>query len=361
MNGGGPLLRERRKQTDGKGFAGTNGAKLARLGPLLQQENRPPRRLWAFSLGAARGFSRVRRMHPEPHPLSPLEIPGFARFEPGLGGLTRLAITTPEAEAHVYLQGAHVTHFQPAGAAPVLFLSERSFFAAGKAIRGGVPVCFPWFAARAGEPAAPAHGFARTLLWEVESLALDGGQSVLAVLRLATNDATRAHWPHDFFLRLHLRVGSLLLMMLEVENTGGTPFQFEEALHTYFAVSDVREVAISGLENASYIDKTDGLKTKALSSEPLRFTAETDRVFSATRTTCVLADAGAKRRITVEKSGSATTVVWNPWNAKAVAMPDFGDDEWARMACIETANAGVDAVTLAPGAKHAMRAIISVA
>jgi glucose-6-phosphate 1-epimerase len=294
-----------------------------------------------------------------PDSLRSFEIPGLARFEPGAGGLTRLAVTTPISEAHIYLHGAHVTHFQPSGQAPVLFLSERSFFENGKPIRGGVPVCFPWFAARAGRPESPAHGFARTREWEVESLSVAGDQTVLAVLRLAADDATRAHWPHDFVLRHHIAIGAQLGMMLEVENVSGEPFQFEEALHSYFAVGDAREVRITGLENAGYLDKTDAFRPKTQGPEPLRFTGETDRTFENTRATCVLHDPRATRRITVEKSGSATTVVWNPWIAKAAAMPDFGDDEWPRMACIETANAGANAITLSPGAKHAMRAVIS--
>lgn len=292
--------------------------------------------------------------------LRALEIPNRARFEPGAGGLPRLVVTTPLAEAHVYLHGGHVTHFQPAGQAPVLFVSERSFFEKGKPIRGGVPVCFPWFGNRAGRPESPAHGFARTLEWEVESLSVDGEQTVLVVLRLGANDATRAHWPHEFVLRHHLVIGPQLVMMLEVENVSGEPFQFEAALHTYFAVSDAREVGITGLENAGYLDKADGLRAKAQGPEPLRFTAETDRTFENTRATCVLDDPRAARRIAVEKSGSATTVVWNPWIAKAAAMPDFGGDEWLRMACIETANAGANVVTLGPGEKHAMRAVIAV-
>ena len=291
--------------------------------------------------------------------LRAFELPDLARFEPGAGGLTRLAITTPLAEAHVCLHGAHVTHFQPAGQAPVLFVSGRSFFENGKPIRGGVPVCFPWFAARADRPESPAHGFARTMEWEVESLSVDGDQTVLAVLRLGASDATRAHWPHDFVLRHHIVIGRRLAMLLEVENVSGEPFQFEEALHTYFAVGDAREVSVTGLENAGYLDKTDAFRAKTQGAEPLRFTGETDRTFEHTRATCVLDDPRAARRITVEKSGSATTVVWNPWSEKAAAMPDFGDDEWPRMACIETANAGANAITLAPGAKHAMRAIIS--
>ncbi len=293
--------------------------------------------------------------------LRSFEIPDLARFEPGVGGLTRLVITSPLAEAHIYLHGAHITHFQPAGQAPLLFMSERSFFETGKPIRGGVPVCFPWFATRAGHPESPAHGFARTMPWEVESLSVDGDQTVLVVLRLAVDDATRAHWPHEFVLRHHIVIGPRLVMMLEVENVSREPFQFEEALHTYFAVGEAREVSITGLKNAGYLDKTDALRPKTQGAEPLRFTGETDRTFENTRSTCVLHDPVAGRRITVEKSGSATTVVWNPWIAKAAAMPDFGDDEWPRMACIETANAGANAITLAPGAKHSMRAVITVA
>ena len=293
--------------------------------------------------------------------LRSFEIPDIARFEPGTGGLPRLAVTSPLAEAHIYLHGAHVTHFQPAGQAPVLFVSERSFFEKGKPIRGGVPVCFPWFANRAGRPESPAHGFARTREWAVESLSVDDDQTVRVVLRLAADDTTRAHWPHDFVLRHHLVIGARLGMLLEVENVSGEPFQFEEALHTYFAVSDAREVSVTGLENAGYLDKTDALRPKTQGAEPLRFTGETDRTFEHTRATCLLHDPRASRRITVEKSGSATTVVWNPWIEKAAAMPDFGDDEWPCMACIETANAVANAITLAPGAKHAMRAVISVA
>ena len=291
--------------------------------------------------------------------LRAFEIPGLARFEPGAGGLTRLAISTPLAEAHIYLHGGHVTHYQPAGSAPVLFVSARSFFENGKPIRGGVPVCFPWFANRAGHPESPAHGFARTREWEFESLSVDGDQTVLAVLRLSADAATRAHWPHDFVLRHHIAIGAQLGMMLEVENVSREPFQFEEALHTYFAVDDVREVSVTGLENAGYLDKTDAFRPKTQVPEPLRFTGETDRTFENTRATCVLHDPRADRRITVGKTGSATTVVWNPWITKAAAMPDFGADEWPRMACIETANAGANAITLAPGQRHAMRAVIS--
>ncbi len=299
-------------------------------------------------------------MKPVSAALRRLEIPGVTVFENGSGDLLRLAIHSPLAEAHIYLHGAHVSHFQPRDAAPVLFMSRQSAFAPDKPIRGGVPVIFPWFGARAGHPESPAHGFARLSEWQVESLTIDGDEIVTAVFQLKSNTRTRELWPHDFTLRYRVAVGRTLRMTLEVENTGTEPFSFENALHTYFTVGDVRETATTGLEGAEYLDKTDGMQRKKQGPEPIRITSETDRVFEGTRKTCVLDDPKQKRRVTVEKSGSQTTVVWNPWVAKSAAMTDFGHDEWPGMLCIETANAGANAITLAPGKSHAMRTVISV-
>jgi D-hexose-6-phosphate mutarotase len=252
------------------------------------------------------------------------------------------------------LEGAHVTRFQPARQAQLLFVSDSSSFAPGKPIRGGVPVCFPWFGPRAGHPESPAHGFARISRWEIESLTGSHDLGATAVLRLASNDHTRALWPHDFVARLRVEVARQLTLSLIVENTGAAPFPFEEALHTYFAISDIRGVTVTGLEGAAYLDKTDGARRKELGHEPLHIERETDWVFPGNEAACVIDDPTKQRRIIVEKSGSRTTVVWNPWIAKAAAMPDFGDDEWPRMLCIETANTGADAITLAPRESHTM-------
>ena len=289
----------------------------------------------------------------------PWEIPNRATFEDAPGGLVRLRVSTPLCEAEVYLQGAHVAHFKSHGEEPFLFLSAASHFAPGKPIRGGVPVIFPWFGPRAGRADSPAHGFARTRPWQVEALAADDTGTVTLILRLDADETTRALWPHDFILRHRITFGAQLTMQLEVENTSGEPFQFEEALHTYLAVADVREIGITGLEDTGYLDKVDAFARKQQTAGPIRITGETDRVYLHTRTTCVLDDPKLARRITIEKSGSDTTVVWNPWIAKAKAMADFGDDEWPAMLCIETANAGESAITLAPGAVHTMRATLS--
>lgn len=299
-------------------------------------------------------------MNPSAASLRDLELPGIASFHQDPGGLTELRVSTTAASARIFLHGAHVAEFQPAGQRPVLFMSAASHFAPNKPIRGGVPVIFPWFGPRSGHPESPAHGFARTNAWEVESLQSSDGTNVEAVLKLTSSPATKALWPHDFILRHRIRIGASLEMELEVENRSAEPFSFEEALHTYFSVSDVRKTSVTGLEGTRYVDKTDGMKIKTEGDAPIRITAETDRVYLQTQTTTAIDDPGLARRIEIAKAGSDATVVWNPWVAKAKAMADFGDEEWPAMICVETANAGESAVTLAPGAVHRMRARIAV-
>lgn len=326
---------------------------------MLPRRGRKNARVNASDLVRQNPVDTVPRMSSSAADFRHLEIPTHAVFEDAPGGLVRLRISTNLCNAEAYLHGAHVTQFQPRGEEPFLFLSAASHFAPGKPIRGGVPVIFPWFGPREGRPDSPAHGFARTLSWDVESLTSDEAGNVSITLRLDSNDTTRAHWPHEFVLRHRIAFGAKLDMQLEVENTSSAPIVFDEALHTYLAVSDVRNVSVTGLENAAYLDKVDAFQRKQQSAEPIRITGETDRIYLDTRATCVLDDPGLSRRIAVEKSGSDATVVWNPWIAKARAMADFGDDEWPAMLCIETANTGEAAITLAPGATHTMRAVLT--
>ena len=285
-------------------------------------------------------------------------IPEGLWFEAGEKGLIRAVVCAPQAEAEVYLQGAHVTHYQPRGDRPVLFLSERSRFERGAAIRGGVPIVFPWFGPKAGEPSAPMHGFARLAEWGVESAAQAPDGTVTIVLGLDAEGAAHPSWPRVCSLRYRVTVGETLRLALEVHNREGTAISYEEALHTYLAVGDVRQVLVAGLAGGRYIDKTDGMKRKMQETELVRLADETDRVYLGTKATCVLDDPVAGRRLTVEKSGSDATVIWNPWIAKAKAMPDFGDEEWPRMLCIETGNVADHALTLAPGQRHEMKATI---
>ena len=286
-------------------------------------------------------------------------IAGAVRFDAGGGGLARAVVTAPGAEAHVYLHGAHVTHFQPAGAAPVLFLSPASRFERGKAIRGGVPIVFPWFGARAGHPSSPDHGFARTSEWTVDSTASRDGGVTLA-LALGPSEATRALWSFDFRAVLRVEVRTALRLSLEIENPSDAAWSFEEALHTYLHVGDAQRAAITGLEGADYLDKTEGFRRKTLPAAPFQLTAETDRVFLNTRGPHSVTDPVLGRRLAVEKSGSANTVVWNPWRDRAAAMVDLGAESWRSMLCVETANVGDAAVPLAPGARHLMEMALRV-
>lgn len=274
---------------------------------------------------------------------------GALRFEAGPGGLTRATIDHAGTHGEIYLHGAHVTAWNPPGERPVIWMSGRSYFEPDKPIRGGVPICFPWFGPKQDDPAAPAHGLARLREWEViETRAADDGAYV--VLRTAID---------PFVATFTASFGEKLRLTLRVQNTSEAPAHYEAALHTYFSISDIKDVTITGLESVEYLDKVDEGRRKRQDG-PIRFTQETDRVYVHTRDTCVLHDPGFGRRIVVGKAGSDSTVVWNPWIAKAARMPDFGDDEWPGMVCIETCNVGENSVTLAPGASHETTALIEV-
>jgi glucose-6-phosphate 1-epimerase len=287
-----------------------------------------------------------------------IDASGVARLQEVPGGLQKLVIDAPAAGAEIFLHGAHVAHFQPRGHRPVLFLSRKSLFRPDKPIRGGVPICFPWFGPKADDSAAPMHGFARFSQWNLESIERVGDGARVA-LSLHSNEATRKYWPHDFAARFTATFADVLDMTLRVTNTGRSPIVFQEALHTYLAVSDVRNVTLRGLENTRYLDKVAGGEGVE-SPQPMRFTGETDRVYPDTTARCVVDDPGLKRKITIEKSGSNATVVWNPWIERAKALPDFGDDEWPAMLCVETANTTDCAVTLKPRESHTIRAILRV-
>jgi glucose-6-phosphate 1-epimerase len=183
-------------------------------------------------------------------------MPEIISPEPS-NGLPSLAIRSPLADARVYLHGAHVAEYRPAGQEPVLFMSKSSWFQPGKPIRGGVPLIFPWFGPRAGHPGSPAHGFARTRPWTVESTAAAADGTATVVLSLTDDEATRTLWPHPFSLRYTVVVGATLSMSLTTRNTGSAPFTFEQALHTYLAIPSIHDASVTGLAGVEYIDKVD--------------------------------------------------------------------------------------------------------
>ncbi len=286
------------------------------------------------------------------------KLPDSVRLEPGQGGLSRLLVQSPLANAEIYLHGAHVTQFQPKGQKPVLFMSEKSMFEPGKPIRGGVPICFPWFGTRQdGQPGA-AHGFARLMEWELVSAEQVADGAVEIRLRLVSNEATHALWPGEFEAEYRVRIDAMLNLELQVKNTGDEPLHIEEALHTYFSVSDAKTISIEGLAGATYLNTVAPPRTEKQDADPILIVAETDRIYFDTHATCIVQDPGWNRKLIIDKIGSNSTVVWNPWIAKAKAMPDFGDEEWPDMLCIETCNVRQNAVTIDADKTHTMAAII---
>jgi len=286
-------------------------------------------------------------------------LPNELTFETGQNGLMFARIHNQFAEAVVSIQGAHVMSFQPLGALPVLWMSKQSYFQPEKPIRGGIPICWPWFGAHPADSAKPAHGFARNQVWTVtNTLHLSNGATFLQ-LGLQDSDATRALWPFSFALELRVTVGVSLTVEFVVSNPGTETMTFTGALHSYFTVSDVARIAIHGLEQCAYIDKLDEMRSK-IQAEPIMFQGEVDRMYVETTTDCVIVDPGLQRRIRIAKSGSRSNVIWNPWMNKSKQMADFGDDEYHGMVCVETANVATDAISLLPGAQHALSAHIHV-
>ena len=285
-----------------------------------------------------------------------IALPSSVSLTTGRGGLPVLQVDGPAARGEIYLHGATVTGWTPAGSSPVLWLGSASRFADDSAIRGGVPICFPWFGARAGRPEAPSHGFARLSEWSLVA-AQDDGRDVTLRLRLTDDEQTRASaWPHRFEAVYTVVFGSRLSLALQVTNLSDETVNFEEALHTYLEVRDIRAVEVSGLEGAAFHDRLAGPGPVCGEPGPVRFRSETDRTYLDTRARTAVHDAQAGRSVVISKDGSAATVVWNPWIDKALALSDFGDDDWKTMVCVEVCNVGDAAIRLAPGGSHTMTA-----
>jgi len=287
-----------------------------------------------------------------------IENPAGASVIAGNGGLQKVCVTSANASGEIYLHGAHITSWKPAGSEEVLFVSSQSRWERGHAIRGGIPICFPWFGAKADDPKAPAHGFVRTKAWQLESMAqVEDG--VRVSMFTESNEESKEWWPADFHLAYRVTFGSELRLELVVTNTGDTSLRFEEALHAYHKVGNILNSRVAGLHAVDYIDKTDSNRKKFQRGE-IAIMSETDRVYLNTRAAIQLEDPILRRRVRVAKKNSCTTVVWNPWVQKARSLPDFADNEWIEMICIETSNVGDFAVELAPGQHHKMRAVVRV-
>jgi len=282
-------------------------------------------------------------------------IKGQLSFREDASGLIVAEINNALGSASLCLQGAHLMTWQPKSqAVPVVWLSRDAKLAAGKSIRGGAPVCWPWFGAHATDASFSGHGFARTVPWQVIESGSEPNGATRLTLRLVASDKTRAQWPHACNADLTVIVGETLRMELTTENTGSEDFVIGEALHTYLQIGDIGTVHVTGLEGGEYWDKV-GAATLRKQEGSIGFTGEVDRVYINTPAECVIEDDKLKRRIRIAKSGSLSTVVWTPWVEKANKMGDMGQpDGWREMVCVESVNAMENVVKVAAGARHTM-------
>ena len=245
----------------------------------------------------------------------------------------------------VHDDGAQVTRWQPTGADPVLWLSPAAHFTRGRAIRGGVPICFPWFANGRSGDLRPAHGFARTARWRVVSETV-GDAAVGLEYELTQADATAPEFPYRYHAAYRISMGPGLALDLTVTNTGDAPFEAGAALHTYLTVGDVRQVRLEGLDGARYVDKVGG--GMPVQDGPVRFTGETDRVYHSGGPVR-LVDPVLGRTLVVGTRDAHNVVVWTPWLEKAAAASDIGEASWTSFVCIEAGNVLEDSMTIGPG------------
>jgi glucose-6-phosphate 1-epimerase len=283
------------------------------------------------------------------------EVLGRVTFLDGQGELPMIEISTAWSTAEIYLHGAHVTQFRKKDESPLLFLSQCSRFTEGQPIRGGVPVVFPWFGPREG---LAQHGFARVKTWDLKEFAPAPDGSVSVRFRLPDCPEASAFPPFtaDYIVTVSQ---SLTLQLIVTNQSKEAEFTFENCLHSYFEVGDVTAISIKGLNGLRYLDKVAGFVEKTEASNTLRIASEVDRAYLDTTGTVEIFDPRLGRKICVEKQGSASTVVWNPWIAKARQMPDFGDEEYERMVCVESGNVASNGISLPPGGSSTLTVKLS--
>ncbi len=278
------------------------------------------------------------------------------RTEP-VSGYPVFEVDNAHASARIALHGAHVLEWAPKGQEAVLYLSPDAVYQEGKADRGGIPDCWPRFNKHATDPSKPAHGIARINFWEPgEIVETDAGTELNFSLKSSEESLT--FWPHPFELSIQITVGMDLSVTLTTGNTGDAPFQLGQALHTYFAIGEIEQIQVEGLEGATYTDATQDW-TRHVQTGPVEFHQEVNRIYYSSQA-MLLKDPVLKRSVRVEKEGSGTSVVWNPWIAHAASMGDMPDDGYLNFVCLETTNAEDDVQEIAPGAEYQLSTRLSV-
>ncbi|MFQ5470808.1 MAG: D-hexose-6-phosphate mutarotase [Gammaproteobacteria bacterium] len=287
------------------------------------------------------------------------ELPGKLQLTVSDSGIPVVEINTPVSSAAISIQGAQLVSWTPVDEEPVIWLSPSAILGPNKAIRGGIPICWPWFGPHESDGRLPSHGYARTALWDVVEIVELEDEQVRVSFRLDKRSVPTEIMTFDCEVELSISVGSILTLDLRTTNSNSNPITISEALHSYFNVGDVRNVEVSGLDGCSYLDKVDAGRIKEQLGAVL-FSQETDRVYIDTVSECIISDPVLQRKIHINKQGSLSTVVWNPWSEKAAQMADMGENDYLHMLCVETANVANNSLTLNPGESHEMSVSYSV-
>jgi glucose-6-phosphate 1-epimerase len=279
------------------------------------------------------------------------------RIVPGKGNLPCIEIDNGKARALISIYGGQVLSYQPSNAdSDLMFLSNLAYFAPPKAIKGGIPICWPWFGPDPEEKGRPAHGFARNSTWKIQQTGrLDNGDT-LAILRLEADEANRNIWPYEFELDLQIIVGERLNLTLITRNKSDSRIYITQAMHSYFNIGDINQTRVLGLEGCAFIDKVDGEKRKQQEGS-VSFAGEVDRIYQDTPSRLTIEDRSMNRKIHIDSTGSQSAVVWNPWSEISTNMADLEDNDYQRFVCVETTNAADDLVSVEAGEDFQLNAI----
>lgn len=281
---------------------------------------------------------------------------GFAELEEDL---VFIMVSNKHADAEICLYGAHVTSFKPRGNMDLLWMSPESSFEEGKPIRGGIPVCFPWFGPHKTDSEKPQHGFGRLMYWDVVSTSTNSSAESVIKLQLNSSEETKAYWPHDFIAEMTFIVGKKLTATLKVTNTSGEPFDYTCALHTYYSLSAIDSISIEGLQGVTYYNQLTG-ENGVQEEKKLEITEALTRHYLNTETPVIIDDSAFRRRIKVDKAGSKVTTVWNPGAETCSNIGDLPDDGYETFVCVEATNAFDYPISLSPGESFATSAIIGI-
>ena len=278
------------------------------------------------------------------------------QFSLGKGDFPIIKINNAHAQAMISVYGGQVLSYRPTSASEdLMFTSEQAYYQTGKAIKGGTPICWPWFGPDPEGLGRASHGFVRNRLWTVQSTATTPNQETTVKLGLVDTSETRDIWPHSFELSIEFTIGSTLKIELITRNIGEQPFSITQALHTYFQVGDIAPLRVKGLEDTAYIDKVDGGVQKQQSGE-IAIAEEVDRIYLGVSPALAVEDPTLNRRIEITASGSQTAVVWNPWVDNSTKMADLKDDDYQKFVCVETANAANEVIEMLPGTAYSLSA-----